>query len=138
LEILAQTRNPLAVQPHLRKCFDAISRLEFGIQDKPSAADAQAESPELEPEEKEPEIQYTNEILAMVSPEGESVELSKGLKARGNVEDWLGKVEESMFNSLRKLVKGAIADYERKEREQWVLDHCSQVSALPCFSLFGN
>jgi len=30
LEILAQTRNPLAVQPHLRKCFDAISKLEFG------------------------------------------------------------------------------------------------------------
>lgn len=30
LEILAQTRNPSAVQPHLRKCFDAIQRLEFG------------------------------------------------------------------------------------------------------------
>ena len=29
LEILAQTRNPHAVQPHLRKCFDAINRLEF-------------------------------------------------------------------------------------------------------------
>lgn len=29
LEILAQTRNPMAVQPHLRKCFDAISKLEF-------------------------------------------------------------------------------------------------------------
>ena len=31
LEILAQTRNLLAVQPHLRKCFDAISKLEFGV-----------------------------------------------------------------------------------------------------------
>ena len=38
LEILAQTRNPLAVQPHLRKCFDAISKLEFGIQQAPSSA----------------------------------------------------------------------------------------------------
>lgn len=24
-------RNPHAVQPHLRKCFDAIAKLEFGM-----------------------------------------------------------------------------------------------------------
>ncbi len=60
LEILAQTRNPQAVQPHLRKCFDAISQLEFGL---------------LTPGEGETgeKIQYTNDILAMVSPEGEKV-----------------------------------------------------------------
>jgi len=41
LEILAQTRNPLAVQPHLRKCFDAIAKLEFGIQ-APQSSDGKA------------------------------------------------------------------------------------------------
>ena len=41
LEILAQTRNPLAVQPHLRKCFDAVAKLEFGIQ-SPHSADGKA------------------------------------------------------------------------------------------------
>jgi len=52
---------------------------------------------------------------------------AQGLKARGNVEDWLGKVEESMFFSLRKLVRGAMTDYEQRSREDWVLLHASQV-----------
>ncbi|XP_066474528.1 dynein axonemal heavy chain 6 [Tiliqua scincoides] len=112
LEILAQTRNPQAVQPHLRKCFDSISKLEFAY---------------MAPAEGEEKV-LTNDILAMLSPEGERVGLGKGLKARGNVEDWLGKVEEAMFNSLRRLSKAAIADYQTKERVEWVVaGHPSQV-----------
>ncbi|KAL7841172.1 hypothetical protein SRHO_G00248630 [Serrasalmus rhombeus] len=116
LEILAQTRNPQAVQPHLRKCFDAISRLEFAV--LPPATPAEAEG----------EKHYSNDILAMISPEGEKVMLGKGLKARGNVEDWLGKVEEAMFSSLRRLSKAAITDYQGKPRVEWVVaGHPSQV-----------
>ena len=70
LEILAQTRNPLAVQPHLRKCFDAISKLEFGIQ-APTSSDGKTTPDEGE------EIKYSNDILAMISPEGEKVSLGK-------------------------------------------------------------
>jgi dynein heavy chain len=29
LQILSQAKNPLAVQPHLHKCFEAISELDF-------------------------------------------------------------------------------------------------------------
>ena len=72
----------------------------------------------------------------MWSPEGEKVSLTKGLKARGNVEDWLGKVEESMFNSLRRLVKFAIADFDTKPREEWVLCHASQVRKGDLHSAF--
>ncbi|KAG8130386.1 hypothetical protein E2320_017073 [Naja naja] len=112
LEILAQTRNPQAVQPHLRKCFDSISKLEFAY---------------MAPAEGEEKV-LTNDILAMLSPEGERVSLGKGLKARGNVEDWLGKVEEAMFTSLRRLSKAAIADYQSRERTEWVVaGHPSQV-----------
>ncbi|XP_070598423.1 dynein axonemal heavy chain 6 isoform X2 [Erythrolamprus reginae] len=112
LEILAQTRNPQAVQPHLRKCFDSISKLEFAY---------------MAPAEGEEKV-LTNDILAMLSPEGERVGLGKGLKARGNVEEWLGKVEEAMFTSLRRLSKAAIADYQTRERTEWVTaGHPSQV-----------
>ncbi|KAL8568337.1 Dynein heavy chain 6, axonemal [Nucella lapillus] len=124
LEILAQTRNPLAVQPHLRKCFDAISKLEFAVA---QATTEGSTTPEQGEADKPAEIQYTNDILAMISPEAEKVSLGKGLKARGNVEDWLGKVEEAMFSNLRRLTKFAITDYERRPREEWVLNHCSQV-----------
>lgn len=64
LDILAQTRNPHAVQPHLRKCFDAIARLEFGTR----TDDTQGETPIL-----------TADIIAMISPEGERVALGKNL-----------------------------------------------------------
>ncbi|XP_037589527.1 dynein heavy chain 6, axonemal [Cebus imitator] len=120
LEILAQTRNPQAVQPHLRKCFDSISKLEFALMPP-----AEGKIPGIDGE---PEKVYTNDILAMLSPEGERVSLGKGLKARGNVEEWLGKVEEAMFTSLRRLCKAAIADHQGKLRTDWVIaGHPSQV-----------
>ena len=108
LEILSQTRNPQAVQPHMRKCFDAIQKLEFGT-------------------EKGDPTKFTTDILAMLSPEGESVSLGKGLKARGNVEVWLCSVEDAMQKSLRALTKASIADFFTKPRTEWVRLHASQV-----------
>ena len=69
----------------------------------------------------------TNDIIAMISPENEKVGLGKGLKARGNVEDWLGKVEEAMMSSLRRITKSALADFELKSKEEWIATNPSQV-----------
>ncbi|CRK89849.1 CLUMA_CG003435, isoform A [Clunio marinus] len=111
LEILAQTKNPHAVQPHLRKCFDAIARIEFGTKFG---------------ENKNEKIQ-TNDILAMISPEGERVEFNRGLKARGAVEDWLGKGEDAMNASLKRCMKYAYQVYPLMERTVWLGNHPNQV-----------
>ncbi|XP_046489725.1 dynein axonemal heavy chain 6 [Neodiprion pinetum] len=114
LEILAQTRNPHAVQRHLQKCFDAIYRLEFATAPPEDGAETS-------------DTILTTDINAMISPEGERVQLGKGLKARGNVEDWLGKVEASMFLSLKRRMKAAISDLHHRGREMFLVAHPSQI-----------
>lgn len=105
LEILAQTRNPKAVQPHMRKCFDAIMRLDFGG----------------------PQSAIVLDVLAMFSPEDERVALPKGVVTRGNVEDWLGRVEEGMFKTLQKIMGNALKDHQTMKREDWLQKFPSQI-----------
>ncbi|XP_060664252.1 LOW QUALITY PROTEIN: dynein axonemal heavy chain 6 [Drosophila nasuta] len=110
LEILAQTRVPQAVQPHLRKCFDAIYRLEFG-----------------QKEGGDGKMIPTNDIIAFLSPEGEKLQFGKGLKARGAVEEWLSKVEDAMFVSCKRYMRFGYQCYAAKERDEWFQDHPNQV-----------
>ncbi|KAH8363782.1 hypothetical protein KR200_006735, partial [Drosophila serrata] len=110
LEILAQTRIPQAVQPHLRKCFDAIYRLEFGLKEGGDGKNV-----------------ATNDIIAFLSPEGEKLQFGKGLKASGAVEEWLNKVEEAMFVSVKRYMRFGYQCYPAKEREDWFQDHPNQV-----------
>lgn len=68
---MAETRNPQAVQPHLRKCFDAITHLEFSLlslDQAPGEAVAALDTGQQGPI-------YSKDILNMVSPEGEKVSL---------------------------------------------------------------
>jgi len=80
LEILARAKVPQAVQPHLKKCFEAIYSLDFGEENK-------------------------DEIFFMISAEGERVQMTKNLRARGPVEEWLSNVEADMMKSLRRELK---------------------------------
>lgn len=111
LEILSQTRNPKAVQPHLRKCFEGINRLEFLNRDG---------------DDLEMTVTIAPEIRAMLSPEGERVEVAR-VKATGNVEDWLKQVEKNMLVAVRNCIKKAKDAFEGSVREEWLFQHAHQV-----------
>lgn len=105
LEILANSQNLEVIQQNLKKCFDCIQKLD---------------------------IVDGFDIVAMLSPDGERVPFFKAVKARDNVEAWLDLVQTSMRETLMKLMKMGLSDYENQDRKLFVLDHAGQIVATVC------
>ncbi|XP_071059360.1 dynein axonemal heavy chain 1-like [Pseudochaenichthys georgianus] len=105
LEILSQTRDPTAVQPHLRKCFENIARLQF---------------------------QSDLKITHMYSGEGEEVKLALPVYPTGNVEHWLREVEKSMKATLSDNINRSLQVYPEQPRTEWVLSWPGQVVIAGC------
>ncbi|KAM3174254.1 hypothetical protein ACTXT7_010920 [Hymenolepis weldensis] len=105
LEILSQTKHPTAVQPHLKKCFENIAKLQF-----------------------EDDL----EITAMYSSEGEKVLFEKTTKPVGNVEEWMSEIENLMRYSIRGVIKKALIAYMKTPRTAWVLQWPGQVVIAGC------
>lgn len=99
IEILAKTKDPTRVQPHLSKCFEAIERVIFDNQGR---------------------------IITMISPEGETVKFFKPVtpdegEFKGNVEKWMKDMEIKMKKTMRDLTYEAQIDYSKQsEYIEWV------------------
>jgi dynein heavy chain len=85
-QILSQTRDPQAVQPHLIKCFDAVKRLQFG------------------------EGEESKKMLALISAEAEKVPFSTPPVAEGPVESWLLAMQHNMCSTLYDNCKGCLIE----------------------------
>jgi len=107
LEILSQTRDPRAVQPHLRKCFDAMVSADF------------ENGPPLEGQ-----THPTVEIVGMNSMEKEKVTFSKPVPTASKpVEFWMGDLENMMRQSLLDWTIKSRQAYSDEHREDWFFEY---------------
>ncbi|XP_060775597.1 dynein axonemal heavy chain 2 [Neoarius graeffei] len=108
LEILGQSRNPNAVQAHLKKCFDNIKSLrlsKLGISSTKSEAGG------------------------MFSADGEFVEFTDPVLLEGPVEAWLGDIEQAMRCTLRDCLKSCLFGLKKMvgKRDKWIKDWPGQM-----------
>lgn len=126
LEILAHAKEPQAVQRHLCKCFDALVSLELSEDSNHPAGSGVSGSRNYQ------------EIVAMISPEGERVAFGRNLKARGNVEDWLNAVLANMKATLHRHIKSCLLDYQHASRENWLFRHPAQAVAVVSYIIWAR
>eukprot|EP01041_Mallomonas_annulata_P000971 gene971-1882_t len=100
LEILSETKDPLRVQPHLRKCFEGIKSVDF---------------------------QSDLTITSMMSPEGETVPFVKPVDPKNkNIEVWMVEVLDAMIASVRDNMLKSIIDYSSCSRTDWMQKWAAQ------------
>eukprot|EP00063_Salmo_salar_P092130 XP_014066965.1 PREDICTED: dynein heavy chain 14, axonemal isoform X3 [Salmo salar] len=104
LDVLSQSKNPNAIQPHLVKCFSNIRHLD--IQEHAT---------------------IYHVVASIRSAEGETVTLPKNVQIRGPVEQWMGNVETAMYNTVKRRLKLGVSEWNPQNFKKWVLSHPGQV-----------
>jgi len=120
LEILSQTKDPRAVQPHLGKCFEGIARVRFRGEAAAGSGGVHAAGGS------------DMTITHILSAEGEAVPLARLVDPeaganRGCVEAWLTELQMSMRLTLKSVIAAAAEAYTSTPRAKWVLQWPGQV-----------
>ncbi|KAM4714769.1 dynein axonemal heavy chain 2 [Anableps anableps] len=105
LEILGQSQNPEAMQPHMKKCFDNIKSLRL---DK----------------------KYNNQRAdGMFSADGEFIMFNKVMHLDKPVEGWLCDIEKAMQCTLKAYLNDCLNDMKKiiGSREKWVKEWPGQM-----------
>lgn len=106
LEILGQSKNPEAVQIHLKKCFDNIVKLRIA----------------------KTGLTQKYESTGMLSADGELVEFTQPVTLEGPVEGWLCDIERMMRWTLKEVLKNCRVALKKNltKRDKWIKDWCGQ------------
>ncbi|KAI9004259.1 dynein heavy chain and region D6 of dynein motor-domain-containing protein [Gaertneriomyces semiglobifer] len=107
LEILGQAKDPHAVQPHLKKCFDGINKLELVTAGTDTRRHVEA--------------------VGMYAGDGEYVPFSTPVIIEGPVEYWLTEVESVMRSTLRKLLLSTLVSMKKSKMDKWLKDWPGQL-----------
>ena len=94
------------MQPHLRKCFEAVHAVTM------QGAEC--------------------EMSEMISPEKEKVTFMEPIYPRGSVEVWMGTIETMMRRSVRHVTELALKDYLERPRGEFVISQSLPVIVIAC------
>ena len=105
LDILSTTKDPLKVQDHLNKCFEAVDRVHF-----------------TEKQEITKVISMENEEVILL----EEIDVNEGGR-KGNVEIWMTDLETEIFRSMKEICKRSVKQYTQVPRTDWVKNWPGQI-----------
>ena len=108
LIILSQGSDPMQMQPYYEKVFDSIDKVVHNKADKTQII----------------------QIQSSIGNAKETVVLDKFVKAQGNIEDWLGKLELEMQRSLKRLAEVAAMNCINQPIRQFADQSCGQFALL--------
>jgi dynein heavy chain len=116
LKILSVGSDPNAVQDDFEKLFDAINKVTFDEQDK----------------------RLIVSIQQIIGAFEEEIAMQEGVKAEGNIEDWLYKLEKEMQRSVRAVCSRGAKDCFSMPLREYIDAYPSQVALLGIQMLWTN